>query len=399
MSLASVDHPATGSEGSWVKRRTLVIKGSFEDSMGGSVVAALNRGRAAAADGWHVTVATTTDGRDSLGLLEESGLPHRLFRRRFPRALSSSPAMLWWLLRRGRDFDLIEVHEIFAFPTFYARLAAGFHGVPLVIHPNNSLDPYDLRKHQRVKSYLRPLLRWLLAGSGGIWTASRLEADRLETFGAAVERFVSPLPVELPRQGDGAADTPGGHVLFLGRLDRKKGVERLISAVGIAQGRGATLTTVIAGTGDEDYVRALKAQAAAELVPGTFHFPGHVVGEAREALFANASVFVLHSDNENFGIAVIEALGHGLPVVLSPEVYIARDIESRGVASVVPVDDLDGLAESIVRYATRRPGPDARLAESARAVAADYDTPACISRDAAIRRTVTDAKKGYRARG
>jgi glycosyltransferase involved in cell wall biosynthesis len=273
------------------------------------------------------------------------------------------------------------------------------HRVPLVIHPNNSLDPYDLRKHWRIKRSLRPVLRWLLAGTRALWTASELESERLDTFGVRVDRFVSPLPVELPNPVERPPDAPAGNVLFLGRLDRKKGIERLIQAVAIAQQRGTPLRTVIAGTGDEEYASALRELAESHLADGTFDFPGHVAGDEREALFRAASVFVLHSDNENFGIAVIEALGYGLPVVLSPEVYIAGDLAARGVAAVIPVHDIEALSDRIADAATLDATKRQELAETARTVAAEYDMPACAGRDASIRQALSGTRKGQPSRG
>lgn len=378
-------------------RRLLTIKGSFDDSMGGSVVAALNRSRTAALDGWEVVVATTNDGRDELGLLRDSGFEQRIFPRRFPRSLSSSPAMLRWLLKRTQEFDLVEVHEVFAFPSIYARFAARRHKVPFVVHPNNSLDPYDLRKHARLKRLLQPLYRWWIAGADALWLASNLEAERVETFGAQVEKFVSPLPVSFQSQFDhappraGESDRP--YVLFLGRLDPKKGIERLIRAVALAQRSGRRLDLILAGTGDAEYARALELLARSELAAESFRFVGHVSGSLRERLLAHAASFVLHSDNENFGIAVVEALWAGLPVILSPGVYIAEDLERMGVAVVVPMHDDRGLAEALTYCLDMTADQRSDISNKARTVAQQFDFRACADRDRGIRdRILSNAK-------
>jgi glycosyltransferase involved in cell wall biosynthesis len=380
-----------------VTRRILTIKGSFDDAMGGSVVAALNRSKTAEMNGWQVTVATTSDGRDTRSLLAAHAFETKVFRRRFPRRYASSPSMLWWLLRNAKKFDLIEVHEVFAFPTLYARVAAGLKGVPLIIHPNNSLDPYDLKKHATLKRSLRFIYRWLLRRTDALWLASSLEADRIQTFGVKVKAFVSPLPVEIGHLSSRNTErTTPPSVLFLGRLDPKKGIERLIRAVALAQRAGNQLRLIIAGSGDPTYAASLAELAKSELAKNSYVFSGHVSGEARRRLFQGASLFVLHSDNENFGIAVVEALDAGLPAVLSPEVYIAGDLEAEGLVTVVPVDDIQRLADVVSHHASMEPGERETLSARAIESAKKYGYSKCSVKDEEIRRQIVRTHRSRR---
>jgi glycosyltransferase involved in cell wall biosynthesis len=129
----------------------------------------------------------------------------------------------------------------------------------------------------------------------------------------------------------------GSTVLFLGRLHPKKGVDVLLDAwPSVSAGREAA-RLVIAGSGDKRFERKL---------PGV-EFVGFVSGDPKTACLANADVFVLPSHHENFGIAVLEAVAAGLPVVVSPGVQLAPWIADRRLGVVVERDPA-ALAQAIL---------------------------------------------------
>jgi glycosyltransferase involved in cell wall biosynthesis len=104
-------------------------------------------------------------------------------------------------------------------------------------------------------------------------------------------------------------------LLFLGRLDRKKGLENLLDA--LSSFRSTELNLNICGTGDAVYVESLRARVEALGLTPMVTFRGHVDGEEKSKAFAEADVCVVPSHNENFGMVVTEALAHGVPVIAS----------------------------------------------------------------------------------
>jgi glycosyltransferase involved in cell wall biosynthesis len=100
---------------------------------------------------------------------------------------------------------------------------------------------------------------------------------------------------------------------------------------------------VVAGAGAPRYEAALRR--AAKGMPGV-EFTGFVSGDNKAACLARADAFVLPSFNENFGIAVLEAVAAGLPAIVSAGVQLAPWVESRGVGRVAP-RSADGLAQAI----------------------------------------------------
>ena len=120
-------------------------------------------------------------------------------------------------------------------------------------------------------------------------------------------------------------------VLYLGRLHPKKGLDVLLDAVaGLPD-----VALVIAGSGDARYEERLRQRAAAPGFGGRVHFAGFVSGAEKDLLLQGADVFALPSEHENFGIAVLEALMAGLPVVVSPGVALEDFVRQIGAGVVV----------------------------------------------------------------
>jgi glycosyltransferase involved in cell wall biosynthesis len=121
-------------------------------------------------------------------------------------------------------------------------------------------------------------------------------------------------------------------VLFLSRLDPKKGLEALLGAWPIIVAACPAAALVIAGDGRPRYRQALERRA--EPFAATVRFTGFVTGVEKRRLLAEASVLVLPSRHENFGVAVIDGLAAGLPVVVSPGVGLAAFVRERKLGLV-----------------------------------------------------------------
>jgi len=344
-------------EGHFRPLHVLHVKGNVDAKLGGSVTAITGIAESTVVSGDRATILATVDhATDDLDLvLSADGVNVVLLPRQRPAHYCVSLPLLSWLLRRIREFDLIEVHEVFAFPTMAAWFACRWRRIPLIVHPHNSLDPYDLRKHARVKQLLRPVLRRLLHDATALWLTAQLEADRVDDYNAGTRKVVTPLSVRRPdAEGDSEAfrrrhriDEDSPIVLFLGRFDPKKGLERLTAAFERVHLVMPDVRFVVAGTGDESYTKSVHAMLAESSAATAIVTPGFLSGTEKADAFAAADLFVLHSDNENFGLAVVEALHYGVPVLLSDEVYIARELEAAGAAVVVPLTDTDGLAKEL----------------------------------------------------
>jgi glycosyltransferase involved in cell wall biosynthesis len=130
------------------------------------------------------------------------------------------------------------------------------------------------------------------------------------------------------------------YVLFLSRLDPKKGVEILIDAFKSLTDDAWRL--VIAGDGPREYVASLTQRAGAS---ENIIFTGWVEGEQKEALLRDASLFALLSRHENFGLSVVEAMARGVPVLVSPHINLACEIEAADAGWIIDREAVsDGLS-------------------------------------------------------
>jgi glycosyltransferase involved in cell wall biosynthesis len=135
-------------------------------------------------------------------------------------------------------------------------------------------------------------------------------------------------------------------VLFLGRIDRAKGLELLVPAIARMQIK----TPLVVVGPDWNNMRAWAETEAARLgVADRVIFTGMLRGGDKIAALVDAAVLALPSYHENFGIVVAESLAAGTPVVVSDQVYLHPQVKSAGVGGVVPMD-IDALARELDRW-------------------------------------------------
>jgi glycosyltransferase involved in cell wall biosynthesis len=143
-------------------------------------------------------------------------------------------------------------------------------------------------------------------------------------------------------------------VLFLGRIHEKKGCDLLVEAFAIAAEQDDSLHLMLAGPDQTGLVPRLQALASAAGIAGRISWPGMLQGDIKWGAFHTAEVFALPSHQENFGIAVAEALGCGLPVLISDKVNIWREIAADG-AGIVEPDTLQGTRQALQRWLALAP--------------------------------------------
>nr|WP_275974469.1 glycosyltransferase [Argonema galeatum] len=140
-------------------------------------------------------------------------------------------------------------------------------------------------------------------------------------------------------------------VLFLSRLHYKKRPDLLVQALGKLAAKQYKFNLVLAGSGETDYLNYLKNLVSSLELTAETTFPGFVEGQDKELLLQGADIFVLPSFSENFGIAVAEALAHGLPVIITPDIQIAPEIAA-AKAGLVVKGEVEPLADAIAQLLT-----------------------------------------------
>ncbi|MFO7173716.1 MAG: glycosyltransferase [Bacillota bacterium] len=207
--------------------------------------------------------------------------------------------------------------------------------------------------------------------------------------GVDLDRFA---PAAEAREDRGAGVT----VLFVGRLSPEKGVDWLARTLQMVLAAEPTLRARVVGDGP--LAPALRQALAPWLAGGRVALRGHVPWERMPAEYAAGDIFLFPSPSETQGLAVLEAMSAGLPVVAVragalPE--LVRDGES-GITA--PPGDVEALARGVLRLA-RDPGLRRRLGEGARAVAAEHGASQALAEVLALYARVTASGAGGRTPG
>ncbi|HEY9737161.1 MAG TPA: hormogonium polysaccharide biosynthesis glycosyltransferase HpsP [Trichocoleus sp.] len=332
--------------------RVLQIIPSISLVYGGpsQMVRGLSAGLAQA--GADVTVLTTDSNGDAgqppLDVPLNQNLPEDGYTLRYCRCApfrryKFSLPLLHWLAQNARSYDIAHIHALFSPVSTAAATVARWRGLPYILRPLGTLDPADLRKKRHFKRlYGRLLERPNLIGAAALHFTSRQEAEVSYRFGAKTPDLVIPLGVNpapslamaeadaVCRQLQIPNDRP--RLLYLSRLDPKKGLDLLIPALEQLAQANMSFHLVLAGANPQDpaYEQQVRDRISASPLRSRTTLTGFVTGQTKAALLQTADCFVLPSYYENFGIAVAEAMLAGLPVVISKGVYIWEDVERSG---------------------------------------------------------------------
>jgi glycosyltransferase involved in cell wall biosynthesis len=278
-----------------------------------------------------------------------------------------------WLEENVGQFDALILNGMWQYPGYLlSSLARQQSTPPFFVYPHGMLDPWFQQAPERRLKAIRNWFYWKLIEHQVIHNAEAVLFTCGQEMCLAQKTFRPYQPKRQINVGFGVSQPPACHagmtdliankfphlkgrpyLLFLGRIDPKKGVDILIQAFAAnyttkGNEQQASTCLVIAGPGmDTPYGREMLMLAAKTCPPESVFFPGMLSGDVKWGAFYNAAAFVLTSHQENFGIAVGEALACGTPVLISNKINICREIDE-DQAGLVAEDTLAG-AEQLLR--------------------------------------------------
>lgn len=269
-----------------------------------------------------------------------------LVRWRRPHSWWFAPGVVGELRKHAKDADMVHIHGVHTFPSTAAMIVCRRMGVPYVVEPHGALTDYQFGKSSLKKVvYTRVVDAWGARGLSGVVVSSDLEAEGAVRYGE-VALPVVPLGVDPGLFDIERRPTDQPTVLFLGRLAAKKRVDLLLRALAEPPLVEAGATALIAGPVGEDLPYDPFALADELGVRDRVTFLGQVDRTERRDLLARASVFLLASDDESFGVAVAEALGAGCPTVVSSQVGLA-EAARKADALVVTSQEPSEIADAV----------------------------------------------------
>ncbi len=354
----------------------LHVIANLAPAQGGPAAACPAMAEAMARRGHRVAVFTTDRGRrgevPTDQPLERDRVTYRFFPHRFRRFAVSTGLARALMAEVGR-FDVVHLHSLYLFHDWAAARACRAAGVPYILRPHGAFLPF-VRARGRLQKRVANLLfqNGVTRGAACLHYTSEAEAQDAAPFVFGRPGRVVPLGLDIAALA--APDAPplsarfpelaGKRVLlFLGRLAAQKGLDLLIPAFAAVAPRHPEWHLLLAGAdrGEGERLRSLAAECG---VAERLTFAGHLAGDDKHAALQQAELFVLPSRGENFGLAAVEAMAAGRPVLVTDRVALWREIESDGAGLVCPPQaaDLTAALDRLMGDAGLR----ARLGRAAR---------------------------------
>lgn len=366
----------------------------------------------------HETTLVSLDDA-SMPFVRDFPLPCHLLGEPNPRGYYYSSKLVPWLLANAHSHDAVIVHGLWQYSGLGTWRAMRRLQKPYHLFTHGMLDPWYKRTYPL--KHLKKWLYWPWAEYRVLRDARRVfytsEAEKRQAAQSfwlyRAEARVIPYGIASPPKASAADEKnfrdrlpdlpPGPYWLYLSRFHPKKGVPNLLRAYArlTAEVKDPLPPLVLAGPAEDGrYAEGLFTLAASlglvnhtsreqHLLPayqtvsnrhqgplrvdqptdpnGHVYWPGMLSGGEKWGAFRGAEVFILPSHQENFGIAVVEALASGRPVLISDQVNICAEIRREEVGLVEP-DTVEGTADLLRRWYFLE--PTARVAMTGRCEAA-----------------------------
>lgn len=275
-----------------------------------------------------------------------------------------SPRLWTWLKKNIHRFDAVVMQGIWTFPGVAVRHAARKTGVPYGVFPHGALDPWFNRtypwKHLKKRVYW-PIQYPVLRDAKAVFFTSKLEPELAKTSFTPNEwnTVIFPNGIYEPGSDPAAAvrtfyrEFPWLYerrfFLYLARIHEKKGCDLLLQAFARIARETPDLDLVIAGPDGDGFGASMQRMAKDLGLSERIVWPGIIADDLKWGALHAAEAFILPSHQENFGIAVVESLAAGRPVLISNQVNIWPDIVNAGVG-LVEQDTLEGTERLMRRW-------------------------------------------------
>lgn len=311
-----------------------------------------------------------------------------------PKKYGYTPRLKEWIIKNSHRFDVAVIHGLWNHASVGGWQGCVKANLPYVLFTHGMMDPW-FKKAYPLKHWLKQLF-WIIQGpalkhasevlftseeekklaQGVFWGFSYSPRVVSYAAGDAIEPSSKTLE-EYSQIISSLNDKP--YLLYLSRIHEKKGCDLLLEAFAKAVKR-PDLQLIMAGPCQDNYIETLKELTIKLNISDRVHWLGMLKGELKAAAFKKAEAFVLTSHQENFGIAVAEALAYGKAVLISDQINIWREIEKGGAGIVAP-DTVDGAFSILQRWEGMTNEEKQNMSNAARAVYLENFTVQAAAKD------------------
>ena len=252
------------------------------------------------------------------------------------------------LVALKHEFDIIHAHD---WLTWQAGIrAAEMSGKPVILHVHST--EFDRCGGDNVHPAVYQIEKECLQKADGIVAVSHRTKNKLiEKYGVKEEKvhvLHNGIYPEKPIRQSLRGFKGKKLVIFLGRLTIQKGPDYFLQVAQRLLAVDPEIRFVIAGSGDME--RKLIQEAAGMGIADKVFFPGFLRGAQKKLLYSSASVYVMPSVSEPFGIGVLEAADHGIPVIVTKEAGVCESFPHCLRVDFWDIDKMANKILSVLRY-------------------------------------------------
>jgi len=278
-------------------------------------------------------VTTTANGPDRLNVPTQTWIQEKFYRIQYFSYWNFidykfSWSLSRWLFQNISNYDLVHIHTIFCYPTLPAYWACQFHQIPYIMTPHGMLEPWALAyKSWKKTPYFELIEKPALQRASAIQMLASTEANNVEQLELKSPLVIIPNGVypedfqDLPSSEIFYQQFPETRhkklILFLGRIDPKKGLDLLAIAFEKIHAQFPETHLVLAGPDNIDFSPTVKGYFSEANCLEAVTFTGMLTGSLKYAVLAAADIYVAPSYSEGFSVSVLEGMASGLPCVIT----------------------------------------------------------------------------------
>jgi glycosyltransferase involved in cell wall biosynthesis len=247
------------------------------------------------------------------------------------------------------EFDLVHIQELWHYPGYIASKIARSLNIPYIVTIHGELNEWNLQQKRLKKQiYMSAIQRGILRKSTALHAITQAESDRIRQLGFKTPVAMIPNGIHtqefanLPDRSQFVSRYPELKdkliVLFLGRIQQKKGLDILARVFGNLARTRDDVRFVVAGPDEDNTLTEIKTILKSLGALERAVFPGMLTGDQKLEALSAADIFALTSYSEGFSMALLEALSAGLPLLITNECNFPEVGESRAGFVVRPND-------------------------------------------------------------
>jgi glycosyltransferase involved in cell wall biosynthesis len=344
--------------------KVLIVVPSIATLYGGTSKLAIELAQALGESGIEADLITTNaDGKAALAVplnrwIDQGSYRIRYFARSFNNEFKFSFSLTRWLWQHLPEYDVVHTISLFTYPIALTHWLCRIRHIPYVTNPQGMLEPWALSyKAWKKQLYYHWIERPTLQRASTIQMLSDAEAEGIKPLNLQAPILITPNGIH--RREFETRSSPEGFyqqfqalrnktlILFLGRVDPKKGLDLLAPAFAQVHQQFPNTHLVIAGPDNINFQPTAERYFEQAHCRDAVTFTGMLTGELKHSALAAATLYVAPSYSEGFSMSILEGMASALPCVITtgcnfPEAATAH------AAEVVEIG-VDAITSALIR--------------------------------------------------